>query len=190
MSVVPFFDDGQVTLYCADFRAVEVAAGSVAAVVTSPPYNVGLDYHDGDDSLDWPAYWALAADAAGVMADALVDGGRAWVNTAVSVPAATGAGAKARVMLGVPVGPGVGGRGPVAGRSGGVVLGPGRGHGVGLVGIAGRTEPARRLGIAAGRVCGPVGEDGAAVLWGGLARHGGRLGVAVLHGLAPGPGPA
>ncbi len=42
-----FYDDGQVTLYCADFRAVRLAAGSVAAVVTSPPYNVGLDY-DGD----------------------------------------------------------------------------------------------------------------------------------------------
>jgi DNA modification methylase len=99
VSVVPFYDDGQVTLYCADFGAVEVPGGSVAAVVTSPPYNVGLDYDDGDDSLDWPAYWALAADAAAAAADALVEGGRVWLNTAVSVPAATAARAKARVML-------------------------------------------------------------------------------------------
>jgi hypothetical protein len=57
MSLVPFYDDGQVTLYCADFHAVEVEAHGVAAVVTSPPDNVGLDYHEGDDSLDWPTYW-------------------------------------------------------------------------------------------------------------------------------------
>jgi DNA modification methylase len=99
MSVTPFYEDGQATLYCADFRAVEVPAGSVAAVVTSPPYNVGLDYHGGDDSLDWPGYWALAADAAAVAAGALVEGGRVWVNTAVSVPAGPGDRAKARVML-------------------------------------------------------------------------------------------
>ena len=84
-----FYDDGQVTLYCADFRAVDVAAGSVAAVVTSPPYNVGLDYDATSDVLAWPEYWSLAADAAALMAGALVDGGRAWVNTAVSVPAQT-----------------------------------------------------------------------------------------------------
>jgi site-specific DNA-methyltransferase (adenine-specific) len=108
VSVAPFYDDGQVTLFCADFRAVDVAAGSVAAVVTSPPYNVGLDYdgHERGDSLAWPEYWSLAADAAGVMARALVEGGRVWVNTAVSVPADPDPGGphsgrcgKARVML-------------------------------------------------------------------------------------------
>ena len=99
--VTPFYDDGQVTLYCADFRGVDVAAGSVAAVVTSPPYNVGLDYEATSDVLAWPEYWALAADAAAVMAGVLVEGGRAWVNTAVSVPADLHPlrGGKARVML-------------------------------------------------------------------------------------------
>jgi DNA modification methylase len=99
--VTPFYDDGQVTLYCADFRGVDVAAGSVAAVVTSPPYNVGLDYHATSDVLAWPEYWALAAEAAAVMAGMLAPGGRAWVNTAVSVPADLHPlrGGKARVML-------------------------------------------------------------------------------------------
>jgi DNA modification methylase len=97
----PFYDDGQVTIYCADLRAVEVPAGSVAAVVTSPPYNVGLDYDTTSDTLGWPEYWALAADAATLMAAALVEGGRAWVNTAVSVPERPGARRKARVMLAV-----------------------------------------------------------------------------------------
>jgi len=102
----PFYDDGQISLYCADLRAVEVPAGSVAAVVTSPPYNVGLGYDGTCDSLAWPEYWALAADAAALMAGALGEGGRAWVNTAVSVPDApdsgvppSGRAGKARVML-------------------------------------------------------------------------------------------
>jgi DNA modification methylase len=106
MTPVPFYDDGQVTLFCADLRAVEVPAGSVAAVVTSPPYNVGLDYDATSDALRWSEYWRLAADTATLMAVALGDGGRAWVNTAVSVPLdpyargpqSAGSG-KARVML-------------------------------------------------------------------------------------------
>jgi len=81
-----FYDDGQVTLYCADFREVDVAPRSMAAAVTSPPYNVGLDYGPDWDSLPWPEYWSLAADATQALARALMTGGRAWVNTAVSVP--------------------------------------------------------------------------------------------------------
>jgi hypothetical protein len=106
VSAVPFYDDGQVTIYCADLRAVDVPAGSVAAVVTSPPYNVGVDYDTTCDTLGWPEYWALAADTATLMAGALVRGGRVWVNTAVSVPESarvrgrrSGGSTKARVML-------------------------------------------------------------------------------------------
>jgi len=100
--VIPFYEDGQVMLFCADFHAVEVETESVAAVVTSPPYNVGLDYHEGEDSLDWPGYWGLAADAADLMAAALAEHGRAWVNTAVAVPEEpdrSGGAVKSRVML-------------------------------------------------------------------------------------------
>jgi site-specific DNA-methyltransferase (adenine-specific) len=68
-------------------------------VVTSPPYNVGLDYHDSDDTLPWPAYRSLAGEASAAMARALVPGGRAWVNTAVAVPADDGP-VKRRVLLG------------------------------------------------------------------------------------------
>jgi site-specific DNA-methyltransferase (adenine-specific) len=72
-------------------------------VVTSPPYNVGLAYDGHDDAIAWPDYWHLAADAATVMHDALLHGGRVWVNTAVSVPAVPFGGAapagKERVML-------------------------------------------------------------------------------------------
>jgi DNA modification methylase len=106
VTVAPCFDDGQVTLYCADLRSVDLVAGSVAAVVTSPPYNVGLDYDATPDTRPWPEYWDLAADAAHLMAGALVEGGRAWVNTAVSVPETphvggphSGRTVKRRVML-------------------------------------------------------------------------------------------
>jgi len=104
MTPAPFYDDGQVTLYCADLRAVDLPAASAAAVVTSPPYNVGIDYDSTPDALDWLVYGRLACEAADLMARVLVDGGRAWVNTAVSVPtepdeAVRARGCKCRVML-------------------------------------------------------------------------------------------
>jgi site-specific DNA-methyltransferase (adenine-specific) len=105
--VTPFYTEEGITLYCADARTVDLS-GVAAAVVTSPPYNVGLGYEGDDqgDALPWPDYWALAAEVAGLMARALVSGGRAWVNTAVSVPEGTGSvgprsgsTAKRRVLL-------------------------------------------------------------------------------------------
>jgi DNA modification methylase len=100
--MTPFYDDGQVTIFCADVREVDLREVA-AVVVTSPPYNVGLAYDGHDDAMDWSAYRALARDASTVMARALLPGGRAWVNTAVSVPEDQTAGAgvaKRRVLLG------------------------------------------------------------------------------------------
>ena len=108
--MTPFYDDGEVAIWCGDVRAVPASelAGSVACVVTSPPYNVGLVYDTDDqgDALAWDEYWRLADAAAVVMARALVPGGRVWVNTAVSVPetpaapdAHSGRVAKRRVLL-------------------------------------------------------------------------------------------
>ena len=102
-AAAPFYDDGQVVIYCADVRGVDLAAGSVAAVVTSPPYNVGVAYDGSDDALPWSTYWELAEEAAAIVAGVLVRGGRVWVNTAVSVPDVprpdSGAAGKQRVML-------------------------------------------------------------------------------------------
>jgi DNA methylase len=106
VSGAPFYEDGQLTIYCADLRNVALPAASAAAVVTSPPYNVGLAYEATDDALPWSDYWTLAHDAAAVIAEALIDGGRAWVNTAVAVPeaveargTASGSAPRRRVML-------------------------------------------------------------------------------------------
>jgi DNA methylase len=108
--MTPFYDDGTLTIWCADLRDVPLSelAETVACVVTSPPYNVGLAYDADDhgDRLGWDAYWRLADTAAHVMARALVSGGRVWVNTAVSVPHTplppgphSGRAAKRRVLL-------------------------------------------------------------------------------------------
>ena len=83
--MTPFYDDGQITLYYADMRQVELDS-QAACVVTSPPYNVGLGYDGYSDALAWDDYRALADEAASSIARALVPSGRAWVNTAVSVP--------------------------------------------------------------------------------------------------------
>ena len=92
--MTPFYDDGTVTIWCADLRELPLSelGGSVACVDTSPPSNLGIAY-DADnagDRLPWDTYWRLADTAAHLMARALLPGGRAWVNTAVSVPVARG----------------------------------------------------------------------------------------------------
>jgi predicted RNA methylase len=45
--MAPYFDDGQVTLFCADVRDVDLR-DVAGAVVTSPPYSVGLAYAGSD----------------------------------------------------------------------------------------------------------------------------------------------
>jgi site-specific DNA-methyltransferase (adenine-specific) len=98
------YDDGQVTLICGDVRQAELPGDTAAAVVTSPPYNVGVAYDGATDVRAWSDYWHLAAQAAWVMYRTLMPGGRAWVNTAVSVPWTVAQGeveglGKSRVML-------------------------------------------------------------------------------------------
>jgi site-specific DNA-methyltransferase (adenine-specific) len=105
--VIPFYEDDHVTLFCADVREVDVSElAGVACVVSSPPYNVGLDYDTGSDALPWADYWDLAHHTARLIAGAVPLGGRVWVNTAVSVPDSahvgghhSGRNAKRRVLL-------------------------------------------------------------------------------------------
>jgi site-specific DNA-methyltransferase (adenine-specific) len=100
-----FYDDGTVAIWCADLGTIAASelAEVAACVVTSPPYNIGLAYDDDveGDALAWDRYWRFAFAAAEVIGGALVAGGRAWVNTAVSVPESPPSGlvAKRRVLL-------------------------------------------------------------------------------------------
>jgi len=64
-----------------------IESGSVACVVTSPPYNVNAQYGGGYvDSIDWNAYQDLVEDSCAEIARILMPGGRAWINIQATVP--------------------------------------------------------------------------------------------------------
>lgn len=76
-----------VTVQHGDARDLPLDDASVACVVTSPPYNVGVDYGDHFvDRMKWREYEHLAMDACREMARVLEPGGRAWINVMPSVP--------------------------------------------------------------------------------------------------------
>lgn len=80
-----------------DATHLPLADESVHCVVTSPPYNVGIEYHDYDDHLPWSDYFEMAQRSSNEMDRVLVPGGRAWVNVMPSVPVE---GVPARLNLG------------------------------------------------------------------------------------------
>lgn len=86
--MTPYYDDGCVQIWHADVRELDPKqfAGRVACVVSSPPYNVDLEYDEWSDFIPWADYWDLALHAAHLVGRSLIDGGRCWWNTAVSVP--------------------------------------------------------------------------------------------------------
>jgi DNA modification methylase len=53
----PYYQDDAVTIYHGDCRDVlPYVAEDVALTLTDPPYNVGLDYSDGDKRMDYAAW--------------------------------------------------------------------------------------------------------------------------------------
>lgn len=65
-----------------------VGDSTAACMVTSPPYNAGIDY-DSDESADqmpWDEYEDMAAHVMAETFRTLVEGGRAWVNVSPDVP--------------------------------------------------------------------------------------------------------
>lgn len=48
--------DDKVKLFCGDFLNVELEESSIDLVVTSPPYNVGIDYKKFEDSMSYEEY--------------------------------------------------------------------------------------------------------------------------------------
>jgi site-specific DNA-methyltransferase (adenine-specific) len=88
--MIRYYADDFVELWHGDIRdglPASVAAGSVACTVTSPPYNVGLDYDVHDDAIDWHAYFELQNATCAEVARLTCPAGRVWVNAAVFVPA-------------------------------------------------------------------------------------------------------
>lgn len=100
-----YYEADGITIYHGDIREF-VPSRTWQCVVTSPPYNVGIDYDTHDDVMPWDEYWALAHRACYVMHRFSDETARCWVNTAVSVPRAqtfgghhSGRTGKERVLL-------------------------------------------------------------------------------------------
>jgi len=70
------YRDDLVSLYVGDARCLDaIPDGEVQLVVTSPPYNVGVDYNGLSDMLPWSEYYALIEKALREMHRVLRPGG-------------------------------------------------------------------------------------------------------------------
>lgn len=65
---------------CADMK--HLPNNSIGLTVTSVPYNVGIDYGDVQDDLDWGAYWDEKRQIAEELFRVTEDGGRVALNVA------------------------------------------------------------------------------------------------------------
>lgn len=75
------------TILRADATNCPLASDSIACVVTSPPYNCGVEYGPHyDDARSWGEYSVMAAASAREMFRVLMPGGRAWINVQPAVP--------------------------------------------------------------------------------------------------------
>lgn len=83
MTVV--YEDADVTVINGDSTTGILPHSSVALVVGSPPYNVGIAYDTHDDALPWPDYWQLVHRWCRDIKRVLVPGGRVFINVAPSV---------------------------------------------------------------------------------------------------------
>lgn len=72
---------------------------TVACIVTSPPYNVGIEYPDYSDTLDWEDYVDMVTLSVSEMARVLIPGGRFWINVQAMVPELVGEANGPRVNL-------------------------------------------------------------------------------------------
>jgi site-specific DNA-methyltransferase (adenine-specific) len=85
--VKPYYSDDAVELYLGDCREVlPLLHGCAHLLVTSPPYNIGLDYDHHDDAMPWYDYRQLAEESMAGCAAALVPPARAFVNVVPVVP--------------------------------------------------------------------------------------------------------
>ena len=84
----PYYDEGGITIYhgtCREHWPID--DGAAACVVTSPPYNVDMNYDTHDDVMSWDDYSELASIVSLSTDRVLMVGGRMWVNVTPVVPA-------------------------------------------------------------------------------------------------------
>ena len=83
--MTPYYEQDGITIYHGDCR--EVLTDSCAdLLVTSPPYNVGIDYDDHEDAMPWDEYRLLAKGSMAACSRALTEPARAFVNVVPVVP--------------------------------------------------------------------------------------------------------
>lgn len=63
----------------------EIPDNSVNLIVTSPPYNIGIDYPGYDDDLEWTDYWSWIKRVLEQMYRVLADDGRLCINHYLSL---------------------------------------------------------------------------------------------------------
>jgi site-specific DNA-methyltransferase (adenine-specific) len=75
---------GQIELWCGDAAELPIEDDSIACIVTSPPYNVGITYADdaSGDARSFNEYWEDVNRWALEMSRVLMEGGRVWLNVA------------------------------------------------------------------------------------------------------------
>lgn len=78
----PYYERDGIVLYHADCRNLlaTLETGSVDAVVTSPPYNCGMEYGEHDDVMGMLEYWAFIEEAYSAAANLAKPGGFACWN--------------------------------------------------------------------------------------------------------------
>lgn len=81
----PYYQEGGITIYNGDAREV-VPDLCADLLVTSPPYNAGIDYDTHDDQMPWSEYRILAKGVMAACARALREPARAFLNVVPVVP--------------------------------------------------------------------------------------------------------
>jgi DNA modification methylase len=78
----PYYQDDYCTIYLADAREMPIQDESVATIITSPPYNVGIMYADYTDAVPWTQYWNDVEKWCEEIYRVLQPTGRTWINVA------------------------------------------------------------------------------------------------------------
>jgi site-specific DNA-methyltransferase (adenine-specific) len=81
-SIKPYKKVDKISLYLADciMAMNEIKKESVDVVVTSPPYNIGIDYHKYDDSLPREKYLRWIGDVGAAIKRILKPNGSFFLN--------------------------------------------------------------------------------------------------------------
>lgn len=78
--ILPYYQDAFVTVYHGDSRDILPQLSGIDMVVTSPPYNVGVEYDEWDDNMNLDDYTAFTDEWLKLCYDSVKDGGRVAVN--------------------------------------------------------------------------------------------------------------